>query len=388
LSQILSWQAASLIAWPITLRASAQEGRNIAEAIGDRFVARVCRWCLAVGRTFEGDLPGAAAAFAELISEAGAAHDAVIEANSLGMQGFVLASQGHVGAARAAADAAVEAAAELGGVSAALGYSASAFSALAAGDAATALDASEASAPYMINFQGIAATRRVVAAHTARANGDLSTALHWADQAVSAADGHRLVLALTARAQVAIAAGEPDQAERDAHDALACGAETGAYLAVPDILECLAAVASNSGSHREAARLWGAADGVRQRMSAVRLKVDDASCAAFSARSRDAMGETNFESAWAEGAALSPEEAVAYAQRGRGKRKRPTSGWASLTPTELDVVRLVTEGLANNDIAARLFVSPRTVQTHLTHVYTKLGLASRVQLAQEATRRA
>jgi DNA-binding CsgD family transcriptional regulator len=61
-------------------------------------------------------------------------------------------------------------------------------------------------------------------------------------------------------------------------------------------------------------------------------------------------------------------------------------GWASLTPAEADVVRHVQEGLPNNDIATRLFVSPRTVQSHLTHVYTKLGLTSRVQLAQEATR--
>jgi DNA-binding NarL/FixJ family response regulator len=51
---------------------------------------------------------------------------------------------------------------------------------------------------------------------------------------------------------------------------------------------------------------------------------------------------------------------------------------------ELDVVRFVSEGLGNKDIAARLFVSHRTVQTHLTHVYNKLGLASNVQLAQEA----
>ena len=81
---------------------------------------------------------------------------------------------------------------------------------------------------------------------------------------------------------------------------------------------------------------------------------------------------------------LSIEEAIAYAQRGRGERKRPASGWSSLTPTERDVVRLVSHGLTNNDIAARLFISPRTVQTHLTHVYAKLGLTSRVQLAQEA----
>jgi len=103
---------------------------------------------------------------------------------------------------------------------------------------------------------------------------------------------------------------------------------------------------------------------------------------------RDALGEKDFDSAWAEGAALSTEEAIAYAQRGRGQRKRPATGWASLTPAEHDVVQLVSEGLGNKDIATRLFISPRTVQTHLTHVYTKLGLTTRVQLAQEAGRHA
>ena len=98
------------------------------------------------------------------------------------------------------------------------------------------------------------------------------------------------------------------------------------------------------------------------------------------------MSEKDFDVYWAEGVSLSADEAIAYAQRGRGERKRPASGWASLTPAERDVVRLVSEGLGNHDIATRLFVSPRTVQSHLTHVYAKLGLTSRVQLARQAAR--
>ncbi|MFZ0712822.1 response regulator transcription factor, partial [Mycobacterium sp.] len=177
-----------------------------------------------------------------------------------------------------------------------------------------------------------------------------------------------------------------DRAELDAHEALALTASTGAYLHTPDILECLAALAGDSGSQREAARLLGAAHNIRQRTGAVRFKIYDASCEAWAASVRDTMSEKDFDAAWAEGGALSTQDAIAYAQRGRGARKRPASGWASLTPTELDVVRLVSAGLSNNDVAARLFVSPRTVQTHLTHVYAKLGLTSRVQLVQEAAR--
>ncbi len=148
------------------------------------------------------------------------------------------------------------------------------------------------------------------------------------------------------------------------------------------------ALACDAESHREAARLFGAADAMRQRTGMVRYKVYDADYDASVAAVRAALGDSDFESAWAEGSALSTDEAIAYAQRGRGERKRPTSGWASLTPAERDVVRLVSEGLGNKDIGTRLFISPRTVQTHLTHVYTKLGLNSRVQLVQEAAHHA
>jgi len=77
-------------------------------------------------------------------------------------------------------------------------------------------------------------------------------------------------------------------------------------------------------------------------------------------------------------------------RRGRhGPRRRPQFGWQSLTPTEQTVAGLVADGLSNPQIGDRLYVSRRTVQTHLLHVFAKLDIASRAQLAaQVALRRA
>jgi DNA-binding CsgD family transcriptional regulator len=136
-----------------------------------------------------------------------------------------------------------------------------------------------------------------------------------------------------------------------------------------------AALASTRGSWNAVALLNRARLGIA---------TDDLDAAVAAVRNK--LGDNDFDAAWAEGAALPPVEAIAYAQRRRGERKRSSSGWSSLTPAERDVVRLVSDGLSNRDVASRLFVSPRTVQTHLSHVYAKLGLASRVQLVQEASR--
>ncbi len=389
LCQILALQAvgAHTAGDLLGVRAAAEEGRDLADAIGDRFNSRVCRFCLGSAQMMSGDLAGAVTQFGQVAAEAKAAHDEVWSVLSLGGQGMALAYQGEAAPARAAAEAALEGGAELGGRYAAFGHAVVGFAALAAGDGAAVHEAREATNQHITVVSGSTELfLRVWIAEAALAGGDLAAARRRADEAVSITTGGFSAMALTIRARLAIAAGEPGQAERDAHDALACAAELEAYLGISDILECLAVLAGQDGSHREAVRLFGAAEVIRLRIGAARFKIYDASYEASVAALRDAMGETDFDAAWAEGAALSTEEAIAYAQRGRGERKRPTSGWASLTPTECDVVRLVSDGLANKDIATRLFVSPRTVQTHLTHVYTKLGLTSRVQLAQEAGR--
>jgi DNA-binding CsgD family transcriptional regulator len=389
LSQILAEQAraANIAGDLLGIRAAAEEGRDLADAIGDGFNSRLCRFYLATVQQFTGDLAGAAAQFGEVAAEAEAAHDEILRVTSLGGQSLTLGRQGEAAAARAAAEAILEGGAGLGGRWAAYGHVASGFAALAAGDFAAAHKAREAAlqCPIIVTG-GAAALQRIWNAEAALTDRDLAAARRWADEAASTTIGSWLMSALSTHARVAIAQGEPEQAERDAHDALEHAAEVGAYLHIPDNLECLGTVAGAADSHREAARLFGAAYGIRQRTGAVRFKVWDADYDASAAMLREALGESDFDSTWAEGVALSTDEAIAYAQRGRGQRKRPASGWASLTPSELDVVRLVSEGLGNNDIATRLFVSPRTVQSHLTHVYTKLGLTSRVQLAQEAAR--
>jgi DNA-binding CsgD family transcriptional regulator len=75
-------------------------------------------------------------------------------------------------------------------------------------------------------------------------------------------------------------------------------------------------------------------------------------------------------------------------RRGRRERRnRPKTGWEALTWTEMKVVRLVAEGLTNPEIAERMFISRRTVATHVSDALAKVGVSSRVALAAEAARR-
>jgi DNA-binding CsgD family transcriptional regulator len=300
-------------------------------------------------------------------------------------ESIVLSYQGDAAGAHLAISAAHDGAPDIGEYFESACHPNVALAYMADGDISSAWAACERALPTITNLYN--AVNAYVVVNGALAAGQLETARRVVESAVSTARGCWIAVGLTARARVNVACGESRSAEEDLHAALAAAAKSGAFSPLPEAFECMAALACAADSHREAVRLLGAAAALRQRMGAVRLTVFDTDHETTVGTLRNAIGDNVFDTAWAEGAALSTEEAIAYAQRGRGERKRPSSGWDALTPTELDVVRLVADGIGNKDIASRLFVSPRTIQTHLRHVYHKLGLTSRVQLAQEAARR-
>ncbi|MDT5019077.1 MAG: hypothetical protein QOD39_5237 [Mycobacterium sp.] len=370
---------------PVASRAAAEEGRDIADALGDGFRSRHCRTWLATALATLGDPAGALDVLIAVVEEADAAGERMLTLFGLIGQSLWEAVRGDSTRARDIAESALAASAAMGGMNEDSVYVAIACAALLAGDAAGAKEACKTALAVSTPQRTVFIKCTAPMAEALLACGDVIAARRWADEVVEFAPGAHRMFALAARSAVAFAQGEPDQTERDAHAALAIAAETGAHFRIPAAFECLGLLSADEANHRNAARLFGAAAGIRQRTGQVRFMLHR-ECDSAIADLRKQLGETEFDTAWAEGALLSTEEAIAYVRRGRGERKRPASGWESLTPTELNVVNLAAEGLGNKDIGERLFISPRTVQTHLTHVYAKLGMTSRIALIREAAR--
>ena len=153
-----------------------------------------------------------------------------------------------------------------------------------------------------------------------------------------------------------------------------------------DGLELLGVLAAARERFPDAARLLAVADAARRplRYLAPGFTANRAAAARAASQARHALGDDRFRQAWDEGQHLILDDAVAFAARKGGGRKRPATGWASLTPAELAVVRLVGEGLRNEAIARRLFIAPGTVKVHLSHVFAKLGITTRAELAARA----
>jgi predicted ATPase/class 3 adenylate cyclase/DNA-binding CsgD family transcriptional regulator len=173
-------------------------------------------------------------------------------------------------------------------------------------------------------------------------------------------------------------------AEQLGHVALTAHHTGGFRPQLAHTLEALSGIAAAQKSYVECARLAGAAQALRDEMGYVlRWPYETSLRDADFAAARTAIGNDAFDAAFADGHQLDENAAVAYAQRARGERKRPTTGWQSLTPTESDIVHLVAQGLTNKQIGQRLLMGAETVKTHISHVYDKLDVRSRAALATE-----
>lgn len=180
--------------------------------------------------------------------------------------------------------------------------------------------------------------------------------------------------------------GRPDLGDRLARAALTTLTTAGAWCDALEALELLGGCVLDLGNATDALRLFAAADTVRTecgwhgRRFHRRPHVERDVAAA-----REALGGAAAD-VFAQGAALSFEDAISFAMRARGTRARPSAGWAALTPTERRVADLVAEGRSNPEIAAALLMSRATVKTHVSHVLGKIGVASRAEVAAEVAR--
>jgi DNA-binding CsgD family transcriptional regulator len=200
-----------------------------------------------------------------------------------------------------------------------------------------------------------------------------------------------LAEAYAAQAELAAAGTElPDEAARAIdlhHQALTIRVDHRLRAAQLDSLEALARHRAAVQPGLDDVRTLHAAQSARAAMGLPRPPHQQRLFDTTAAELRHALGRPAFDTAAAEGVKLTLDEAVGYARRARGRRGRPAVGWSSLTPTELQVVRLVAEGLSNPEIGARLFISRGTVKTHLSHIFAKLATANRTELAAAATDR-
>jgi DNA-binding CsgD family transcriptional regulator len=216
------------------------------------------------------------------------------------------------------------------------------------------------------------------------AGGDPASArVHYDDALAVARDAAEK--AMTARttyhlAELASARGAFTQAMSLHHRALAQRHEIDDQAGIGDSLESLGGLAVARGDYERGARLFGAAAGLHSSGGFCRpARLADAYQAELNLVS-EGLAPGELERAWAQGTSLTSAEAVAYALRGRGSRRRPERGPDALTPAERSVVTLVVDGLNNTEIADRLFISPRTVQSHLRKAFVKLEVTTRGQL--------
>ena len=221
--------------------------------------------------------------------------------------------------------------------------------------------------------------------------GDLDAAVEPGESALAMCRSHDELflrgIILSNMAEVRRRRGELDQAEALAREGAAGQHALGSRRGLAMLVETLAWMASDRGADVRAATLLGHAHHLRESIMVALLPVHQDRHLACEQTARGRLGEAAFARAFDGGVTMPDGEAIAFVLDKARARPAARSTTADnrlasiLTRRELEIARLIADGLTSQQIAARLFISERTVTTHVTNMLNKLGLSSRVQLA-------
>jgi len=190
---------------------------------------------------------------------------------------------------------------------------------------------------------------------------------------------------------VSLPQGNNDQAAASFAESLTLSRETGSRWMSEECLEGLARLALATGRSDRAARLFGAAEVVRETLGHRFAPADQADHEQYVASTRARLEKRAFAAAWAEGRAMTLEQAVEYGltvtpEEGGGTGETSPKSTAGrdrnlLTLREREIAVLIARGLSNRDIASHLGLAKRTVETHVQNILNKLNVNSRAGVA-------
>jgi predicted ATPase/DNA-binding CsgD family transcriptional regulator len=232
------------------------------------------------------------------------------------------------------------------------------------------------------------------------AQGEIALARAWLKESLTlvqeVGDREGAIEPLLDLARVELAQGDLAEARRCSQEGLTILHEMGSQGFLAACLESLAAVEAAQGAPAQAARLWGTAEVLREVMGAPLHPVYRASYEQARAQASAAVSEQAFRAAWAEGRVMTPEQALAAGgqamtltpplrTRAAADASMRSPGLPfGLTAREVEVLRLLAQGLSDAQIAKHLIISVRTVNRHTTSLYSKLGVSSRAAATRAA----
>jgi non-specific serine/threonine protein kinase len=222
------------------------------------------------------------------------------------------------------------------------------------------------------------------------AQGDLERAIEIGDQglAMSKERGelwHRGYL-LNYLGQANWLRGDRERGEALAREAAVCKHAIDDRHGLAMVLETLAWMAAELGQHERAVCLLGAAERVRDEISLALMELFRAQHERTVAIAAQQLGQSTFDVAFDRGRAMTINDGVAFAVEDRlptmpAPAAKP-GPHAVLTGRQLEIARLIADDLSNKQIADRLFLSERTVETHIANILNKLGVNSRTQISR------